>query len=100
VVDVATLPYNQEVVGKLAEWRDRGGRTALVTASDRRLAEAVAGHLGLFDEVHGSDGSHNLKGREKAEFLRARFAPGGFDYIGDSPADLPIWAYAHQAITV
>lgn len=99
-VDAATLPYNAEVLARLRAWRQAGGRTALVTATDQRLAEAVAAHLGLFDEVHGSDGARNLKGANKARFLTERFGPQGFDYIGDSPADLPIWSGARQAITM
>ena len=99
-VDVTKLPYNSEVVAMLAAWREKGGRTALVTASDQRLAQAVADHLGVFDEVHGSDGSHNLKGPNKAAFLRERYGDTGFEYIGDSPADLPVWAEAERAVTV
>lgn len=99
-VDVTTLPYNAEVITLLTDWRASGGRTALVTASDQQLAERVAAHLGLFDEVHGSGGKLNLKGPEKAAFLGERFSREGFDYIGDSRADLPVWANARRAITV
>ncbi|MGY6635383.1 MAG: UbiA family prenyltransferase [Alkalilacustris sp.] len=94
-----SLPYDPEVIAYVERWRARGGRTALVTAADGRLAEAVAGHLGLFDEAHGSDGVCNLKGPRKAAFLRDRFA-GGYAYMGDSGADLPVWQGARRAITV
>ncbi len=98
-VDVTTLPYDEEILSRVKAWRANGGRTALVTASDQSLANAVAGHLGVFDDVHGSDGCHNLKGAEKAAFLKERF-PGGFDYVGDSTADLSIWKYAQSAVSV
>lgn len=99
-IDASTLPYNTEVVGLVREARAQGRRTVLCTASDARIAEAVAVHLGLFDEVHASDGRRNLKGRAKAAFLAERFGEGGFDYIGDSAADLPVWKQAHGAVTV
>lgn len=99
-VDVTALPYNEAVIAYVQRWRDEGGRTALVTASDQGLAEQVAAHLGGFDEVHGSDGTVNLKGERKAVFLADRFGHGGFDYIGDSEADLAVWARAGKAIVV
>ncbi len=98
-VDVTTLPYDEEVRDRVKAWREDGGRTALVTASDQTLVDAVALHLGLFDEVHGSDGARNLKGAEKADFLRGHF-PDGFIYIGDSAADLSVWEHAQKAISV
>ena len=37
-------------------------------------------------------------GKAKAEALAQRF-PGGFDYAGDSSADLEVWKRARNAIT-
>ena len=99
-VEVATLPYDAAVLAVIEEWRHAGNRTALVTASDRKLAEEIAAHLGIFDEVHGSDGRVNLKGDRKARFLADRFGEGGFVYMGDASADLPVWQRAAKAITV
>lgn len=99
-IDAASLPYNEAVLDLVRSARTQGRRTVLCTASDTRIAEAVAAHLGLFDEVHASDGARNLKGMAKADFLADRFGEGGFDYIGDSAADLPVWNRAHGAVTV
>ena len=88
------------VLDYLRECRAKGIRTALVTASEQSLADEVAAYTGLFDEVHGSDGQHNLKGAAKAAFLVERFGAGGYDYIGDAKADMPVWAEARKAITV
>lgn len=99
-IDPASLPYNEAVLEIIRAWRRDGGRTVLATAADTRYAEAVAAHLGLFDEVHGSDGVRNLKGRAKAAFLAERFGPGGYDYVGDARADLPVWKSARRAVTV
>jgi len=100
IVPADALPLNETVLAALREARAAGRRTALVSASDHRQVAAVAEAVGLFDEVHGSDGSHNLKGPAKTAFLTKRFGPQGFDYIGDAKADLPVWKAARRAITV
>ncbi len=82
------------------QWRARGGQSALVTAADQTLANAVANHLDLFDAVHGSDGAINLKGPAKAEWLRRTYGAGSYVYAGDSTADLPVWQTAAGAVTV
>ncbi|MFV0359661.1 UbiA family prenyltransferase [Tropicimonas sp.] len=99
-VDAASLPYNTDVLNLVRAHRDAGGRVALVTASDSRLAQAIAAHLGCFDEVHASDGALNLKGDNKARFLVERYGREGFDYAGDARADIPVWRAARRAITV
>ncbi len=99
-LDAASLPYDDGVIGYVEAWRARGGRTALVTASDHAIAEQVGAHLGLFDEVHGSDGRTNLKGEAKARFLAEAFGERAFAYMGDANADLAVWRRAGKAITV
>ncbi len=99
-VDPALLPFNEAAVEYVRRWRAAGGRTALVTASDQACADAVAAHVALFDEAYGSDGKANLKGEAKARFLADKFGDGGFVYMGDAPADLPVWTRAGKAITI
>ena len=50
-LDVTRLPYDEALVARLTEERARGRRVVLVSGADPRVAEAVAAHLGLFDEV-------------------------------------------------
>jgi 4-hydroxybenzoate polyprenyltransferase/phosphoserine phosphatase len=98
-VDVATLPYDERVLAWLRE--AGGGRLrVLCTASDQRLADAVAAHVGGFDEVIGSDGVRNLGGPAKADALRERFGERGFDYAGDAMTDVHVWRHARRAIVV
>lgn len=99
-IDPATLPYDERVLDRIHAWRARGGSVVLVTATDVRLARNVADHLGLFDAVHGSTAERNLKGPEKSALLIAEYGRRGFIYIGDSRADLAVWAEAAEAITV
>ena len=55
-VDAKSLPYNEAFVDFLRAEKAQGRPLYLVTASDSRLAQAVADHLGIFTEVLGSDG--------------------------------------------
>ncbi len=98
-IDAATLPYRDEALALISEARRHGRKVILVSASDQKLVDAVAQHLGCFDEAHGSDGNRNLGGATKAEFLVNRFGEKKFDYAADAPVDLAVWARANQAIT-
>jgi 4-hydroxybenzoate polyprenyltransferase/phosphoserine phosphatase len=99
-IDVASLPYREDVLAFLREERARGRRIVLATASWGSLAEAVAKHLGLFDAVIATSSEGNLKGVAKAERLQAASGAAGFDYLGDSHADLPVWGAAGRAYVV
>jgi len=98
--DVSALPYNQELLGWLKELRTQGRKLILCTASDYSFANAISEHLGIFDEVMASDGTVNLAGKHKAEALEQRFGKSGFDYVGNSSADLVVWQLARRAVVV
>lgn len=99
-VDVSSQPYNEELLVWLREEKLRGRRLVLATASHRSLADRVAAHLDLFDEVLGSDGVINLKSHAKRDALVSRFGERGFEYVGNDWADLAIWRSAAQAHVV
>lgn len=98
--DATTLPYNLPLIDWLRQQRVSGRTLILCTASDLSIATPIAEHLGLFDEVMASDGAVNLAGRHKHAALLARFGHGGFDYAGNSRADLAVWPGARRAIVV
>lgn len=99
-VDPVSLPYRDEVLTAMREAREEGRKVLLITGSDQATADAVAAHLAQFDEAIGSDGKTNLKAHRKAELLVSRFGERGFQYLGDSRADLPIWNAANEALMV
>jgi 4-hydroxybenzoate polyprenyltransferase len=99
-IDVETLPYRQELCNYLREEHARGRRLVLASASDEIFARKVAAYLGFFDEVFGSDGVINLKGKRKRDRLVREFGENGFDYAGDAPSDLFVWSSARAAIVV
>lgn len=96
-LECAILPYDEAVLAAIAARQAGGGGVHLVTAADQSIADGVADALGVFDTATGSDGCTNLKSALKATHLAQRF-PAGFDYIGDSAADLSIWRVAGAAI--
>ena len=97
-LDVAHLPYNRPLLDYLKDERAAGRKLYLVTGADRLLAQSVAAHLGIFDEVMASDGAVNLTGNNKLQHLQQRFASDGFDYIGNSLPDLPVLTSAQRAM--
>jgi 4-hydroxybenzoate polyprenyltransferase/phosphoserine phosphatase len=100
---VERLPYRAEVVDFLRQEKARGTLLVLATAADGVWARAVADHLGLFDGVLASDGKRNLRGAEKLRAIEAVCADqglGGFGYLGDSRADLPVWQRASRVFVV
>ena len=99
-IDATALPYNEELLTWLKQEKAKGGVIVLATASHRALAEQVANHLGLFDEVLATDASTNLKADAKCAALVAKYGAKGFDYVGNDWADLPVWHSATQAHVV
>lgn len=94
------LPYNEELLEWLKEQHSHGRKLILCTASERKIATAIAEEIGIFDDVLASDGVVNLAGDRKSQALEERFGPKGFDYAGNSSADLPVWSNARKAIVV
>ncbi|WP_041655838.1 UbiA family prenyltransferase [Azoarcus sp. KH32C] len=98
--DMSVLPYEQSVIEFIEAERGRGRRVILATASHHLLAERVAAHLGLFDEVIASNAERNLSAQSKRDALIASFGDCGFDYVGNSRDDLAVWGAARHAYIV
>lgn len=98
--DPAQLPYNFAFLAYLQEQKARGRLLVLATAADRRVAQKIADHLGLFDAVIASDGTNNLGGAAKAAALVERFGSKRFVYAGNARTDLTVWRAAAAAIVV
>jgi len=97
--DPAMLPYRQDVLRLLKSEAAAGRELVLATASDQAIATRVADHLGIFSAVLSSDGSTNLSGLNKLAALN-KYSADGFDYMGNSKDDLPLWKAAEESILV
>jgi 4-hydroxybenzoate polyprenyltransferase/phosphoserine phosphatase len=93
------LPYREFLLTYLRSEKAKGRRIILATAAHKSIANGVAAHLGLFDDVLASDSSCNLKGRAKLKAIQERVGKE-FVYAGDSHADIPIWKAAQAAVLV
>jgi 4-hydroxybenzoate polyprenyltransferase len=82
--DATTLPYRVELVEWLRERVGKGRRVVLVGAANARIAQRVAQHLALFEEVIANDGSAKADGADTCRILEARFGTTGFDYVGST----------------
>ena len=99
-LDVENLPYRDGFIAFLRQERAAGRRLVLATAANRRHAEQLADHLGLFEAVAASDETLNLEGRHKLARMTEMTGGGPFDYAGDDLADLAIFPHARRAIVV
>lgn len=100
VLNPSSLPFREDVLAFLRKEKSSGTEIILASASDQRVAEGIAHHLGIFSAVLGSDGRVNLSGRMKLQALEKYAGSKGFDYMGNAPDDLPLWKAAHRAILV
>ncbi len=98
--DPGSLRWRHGVLAFLAEERGKGRTIVLATASHRRVADAVASYLGLFDDVIATDRGPNLKAQRKLAAIRKRIHNNDFDYVGDSAADLCLFRAARFAYLV
>ena len=100
VLDVTTLPYNAPFIDWLKEQKARGKTIVLCTAANELIARNVYKHFDLFDDFIASDENTNLKSANKRKELEDKYGEHGYDYAGNSSADLEVWAGAAQAIVV
>jgi 4-hydroxybenzoate polyprenyltransferase len=90
-LDIEHLPYNENVLAYIKREKAKDRKIYLISASDQKYIDQIAGHLNLFDGQYGSDGKNNLKGAKKLEFIQHLLENAPFDYIGDSKSDIPLW---------
>jgi len=99
-LDPALLPYSTGFLMWLHEQKRQGRRLILATAADHVIADAVARHLKLFDEVIASNGLENLRGAAKAQAIADHLDGAPYAYAGNDFTDLEIWRHADQAVLV
>lgn len=97
---IESLPLNPQFMEFLKKQSGSGRELILISASDERVTQSVADHLGLFDRAFGGDAENNLKGQKKLQRIRSLCGASPFAYAGDDAADLVIWQSAAQLITV
>lgn len=99
-IDVTVLPYDPAVLDLVNSARNSGRKVVLATASHISLADRIAKHLGIFDQVLASDEKVNLSSHRKRDLLVEHFGVKGFDYVGNSSDDLSVWEVSRDAYVV
>ncbi|HEV3270804.1 MAG TPA: UbiA family prenyltransferase [Candidatus Methylacidiphilales bacterium] len=100
-LDVANLPFNEELLGLLKKKRDAGAALVLATSAPYGWARAVADHLGIFERVLATDEANgNLKGRRKLAMIEKDAGGKPFAYAGDALVDRPIFEASELPIVV
>jgi len=99
LLDAAHLPIDERVIGRARAAAEAGREVYLCSASGERLAEDLRQRFDFVTGAIAGTIAKPLDGAERARFLTARF-PLGFDYIGGTSADLPVWQSSRKAIAV
>lgn len=99
-LDVNLLPYNKSFLEYLQAEHRSGRHLCLATASHRKFATKVAAHIGIFSNVLATTADENLSRERKLARLLHEFGERGFDYAGNSRADLKLVPHARAVILV
>lgn len=100
---LSEIEWNQPLIQWLDEKQKEGADIILVSAAPEYFLEEIKKRVGqgkLFSAVIGSTPSENRRGAAKAAVLVQRFGAKGFDYVGNSQADVPVWQVARVAYNV
>lgn len=89
--DPKLLPYHQGLLERLRQEKASGRRLILASASNQFWVQAVADHLGIFDDVLASDGKINLRARQKRFAIEAHNCGKPYAYAGNSDDDRAVW---------
>ncbi|MCK5745320.1 MAG: hypothetical protein KAH44_03860 [Oricola sp.] len=98
-IDFEGVDWSQEVLRYARAAKQSGRKLILATGTPQATAEACNKALGgLFDQVMGTSEKTNLIGQAKAEALCLSCHVYGYDYIGNSKQDIPVWRSARQVL--
>jgi 4-hydroxybenzoate polyprenyltransferase/phosphoserine phosphatase len=99
-IDPDGLPYRADFLEFLKAEKKKRRKIFLATGSPKVFAQKIADHLGLFSGVLASGNGVNLTSSCKTAALDGAFGSGGYDYAGNSHADIAVFDSARQAIVV
>jgi 4-hydroxybenzoate polyprenyltransferase len=97
---IGAVPLCAEVVNLIRAAQADDRPVYLASASDHRYVQALAERIGGLAGIFATQDGVNLAGAAKARQLVAAFGAGGFDYVGDSNADMAVWRVARRVLVV
>lgn len=99
-IDFSLLPINQDVVDLITQARAEGRAVYLASGGDELVVKELAAYLDLSDHHFASNGVVDMTAQAKARTLVRWFTSGGFSYVGDRMADVPVWEEADKVYVV
>lgn len=99
-LNVTLLPYNKPLIDWLKDKKNNGEQIVLCTGANEKIAQAVAQHLQIFDDVISSNETINITSKNKRSVLVKKFGKRNYDYAGNSNDDLEVWTACRNAIVV
>lgn len=99
-LNIKSLPYNEEVVSYLDKQHSLGRRIILCTGTWHQIAEQIKDHFDWIDDYKATEETVNLTGKNKQNWAIETFGENGYDYLGNSTVDIPVWTTAHSAVVV
>ncbi|SDE57843.1 UbiA family prenyltransferase [Ruegeria marina] len=98
--DIGLLPERQDVLELVRNSKAQGRSVHLASGADETLVTAVAERFEIPGPNWGTRLERNLTRQEKAAVILGQFGAEGYDYAGNSWADLPSWQTARRIIAV
>jgi phosphoserine phosphatase len=92
------LRRRAELMAWLEEQAGAGRPVYLATGAPEDFALELVSDHDFFAGVFGTTAERNLTGPAKARLLVQRFGERGFDYVGNSAADVEVWRVARRAV--
>lgn len=100
IINIESLPYNDKVITYLENQHQNGRRIILCTGTWYKLAQKIKEHFNWIDDYKATDDTKNLTGKNKQDWAIKTFEVNGYDYLGNSNVDIPVWETAHSCIVV
>lgn len=97
---VGLLPLNYQVVEEIMRVRAEGRPIYLASGADELLVKKLMKETNLAGHYFASNGVLDMTSNNKAMTLVRWFGSGGYSYIGDRMADVPVWSEADHAYVV
>ncbi len=99
-IDASILPYQSNLVEYLHHEYTTGRKIYLATASNKKYAQIIAQHFGIFTDIIASSTNINMSGKRKLAAIKEVVGDGEFEYAANSMVDMPIWEHSQTCILV
>lgn len=97
VLDLSLLPTNESVVNYVKSELQRGRKVEIASGANINFLKQVTEIFGKKIDVTGSTKHRNLTSVEKSNYLISKYGVKGYDYIGNSKSDIPVWENARKS---